>query len=117
MYRYRLNEEKAKSMIYVTDVGQQQHFDMVFKTGKRAGWLSTDDNACLKASHMGFGLVLGDDKKRFRTRSSEVVRLADLLDEAKSRCKTTLIERGKGDEWTEEELEQTAEAIGYGAVK
>lgn len=43
---------------------------------------------------MGFGLVLGDDKKRFRTRSSEVVRLADLLDEAKSRCKTTLIERG-----------------------
>lgn len=24
---------------------------------------------------------------------------------------------GKGDEWTEEELEQTAEAIGYGAVK
>ncbi|KAM3712291.1 hypothetical protein ACB098_01G171800 [Castanea mollissima] len=114
---YRLNEEKAEWMIYVTDVGQQQHFDMVFKAAKRAGWLSTDDNAYPKASHVGFGLVLGDDKKRFRTRSSEVVRLADLLDEAKSRCKTTLIERGKGDEWTEEELEQTAEAIGYGAVK
>ncbi|KAK4601823.1 hypothetical protein RGQ29_011083 [Quercus rubra] len=114
---YRLNEEKAEWIIYVTDVGQQQHFDMVFKAAKRAGWLSTDDNAYPKASHVGFGLVLGDDKKRFRTRSSEVVRLADLLDEAKSRCKTTLIERGKGDEWTEEELEQTAEALGYGAVK
>lgn len=24
---------------------------------------------------------------------------------------------GKAEEWTEEELEQTAEAIGYGAVK
>ncbi|KAK9988649.1 hypothetical protein SO802_028888, partial [Lithocarpus litseifolius] len=111
---YRLNEEKAEWMIYVTDVGQQRHFDMVFKAAKRAGWLSTDDNACPKASHVGFGLVLGDYKKRFRTRSSEVVRLADLLDEAKSRCKTTLIERGEGDEWTEEEIEQTAEAIGYG---
>lgn len=31
MYRYRLNEEKAEWIIYVTDVGQQQHFDMVFK--------------------------------------------------------------------------------------
>ena len=31
IYRYRLNEEKAEWMIYVTDVGQQQHFDMVFK--------------------------------------------------------------------------------------
>lgn len=31
MYRYRLNEEKAEWVIYVTDVGQQQHFDMVFR--------------------------------------------------------------------------------------
>lgn len=30
MYRYRLNEEKSEWIIYVTDVGQQQHFDMVF---------------------------------------------------------------------------------------
>lgn len=30
-YRYRLNEEKAEWIIYVTDVGQQQHFDMFFK--------------------------------------------------------------------------------------
>lgn len=29
--RYRLNEEKAEWIIYVTDVGQQQHFDMVFR--------------------------------------------------------------------------------------
>lgn len=43
---------------------------------------------------MGFGLVLGEDGKRFRTRSTEVVRLVDLLDEAKNRCKAALIERG-----------------------
>ncbi|XP_041006322.1 arginine--tRNA ligase, chloroplastic/mitochondrial-like isoform X2 [Juglans microcarpa x Juglans regia] len=29
---YRLNEEKAEWIIYLTDVGQQQHFDMVFRT-------------------------------------------------------------------------------------
>uniref|UniRef100_A0A2N9HSU0 arginine--tRNA ligase n=1 Tax=Fagus sylvatica TaxID=28930 RepID=A0A2N9HSU0_FAGSY len=114
---YRVHEEKAEWMIYVTDVGQQLHFEMVFKAAKRAGWLSTDDNAYPKASHVAFGLVLGEDGKRFRTRNTEVVRLVDLLDEAKSRSKATLIERGKDEEWTEEELEQTAEAVGYGAVK
>ncbi len=31
--RYRLNEEAAQWIIYVTDVGQSQHFDMFFKVG------------------------------------------------------------------------------------
>ncbi|EEF48160.1 arginine--tRNA ligase, chloroplastic/mitochondrial isoform X2 [Ricinus communis] len=114
---YRLNEEKAEWIIYVTDVGQQQHFDMVFKAAKRASWLPADDSMFPKASHVGFGLVLGDDGKRFRTRATEVVRLVDLLDEAKTRSKAVLVERGKAEEWTEQELEQIAEAIGYGAVK
>ncbi|XP_074273742.1 arginine--tRNA ligase, chloroplastic/mitochondrial-like isoform X2 [Silene latifolia] len=114
---YRLNEEKAEWIIYVTDVGQREHFEMFFHAAKQAGWLSGDDNAYPKVNHVGFGLVLGEDGKRFRTRSSEVVRLVDLLDEAKIRSKQALIERGKAAEWTEDELEQTAEAVGYGAVK
>eukprot|EP00252_Welwitschia_mirabilis_P017985 TRINITY_DN4011_c0_g1_i2.p1 TRINITY_DN4011_c0_g1~~TRINITY_DN4011_c0_g1_i2.p1 ORF type:complete len:592 (+),score=132.11 TRINITY_DN4011_c0_g1_i2:303-2078(+) len=115
---YRLNEEKAQWIVYVTDVGQQLHFDMVFSAAKLAGWLpSSNDAVYPKARHVGFGLVLGSDGKRFRTRSSEVVRLVDLLDEAKTRSKQELIERGREDEWTPEELEHAAEAIGYGAVK
>ncbi|KAI8553716.1 hypothetical protein RHMOL_Rhmol05G0038000 [Rhododendron molle] len=114
---YRLNEEKAEWMIYVTDVGQREHFEMLFTAAKRAGWLPPGDNSYPKANHVGFGLVLGEDGKRFRTRSTEVVKLVDLLDEAKSRCKAALVERGKAEQWTEEELEQTAEAVGYGAVK
>ncbi|XP_031385747.1 arginine--tRNA ligase, cytoplasmic-like isoform X2 [Punica granatum] len=114
---YRLNEEKAEWIIYVTDVGQSQHFEMVFKAAKRAGWLPADNNSYPRANHVGFGLVLGEDGKRFRTRNTEVVRLVDLLDEAKTRSKAALIERGKDKEWTEDELEQTAEAVGYGAVK
>ncbi|KAF5748527.1 arginine--tRNA ligase cytoplasmic-like isoform X2 [Tripterygium wilfordii] len=115
--QYRLNEERAEWIIYVTDVGQQQHFDMVFKAAKRAGWLPDDGNRYPKTSHVGFGLVLGEDGKRFRTRSSEVVRLVDLLDEAKARSKEALNVRGKDKEWTKEVLEHTAEAVGYGAVK
>ncbi|KAL2928995.1 Arginine--tRNA ligase chloroplastic/mitochondrial [Bienertia sinuspersici] len=114
---YRLNEEKAEWIIYVTDVGQREHFEMFFHAAKSAGWLPSDDNKYPKVNHVGFGLVLGEDGKRFRTRSSEVVRLVDLLDEAKNRSKEALIERGKDKEWSEEQLSQTAEAVGYGAVK
>jgi arginyl-tRNA synthetase len=41
-------------------------------------------------SHVGFGLVLGEDGKKFKTRSGDVVRLVELLDEAKSRCADTI---------------------------
>ncbi|EOA34029.1 hypothetical protein CARUB_v10021527mg [Capsella rubella] len=114
---YRLNEEKAEWIIYVTDIGQQQHFNMFFKAARKAGWLPDNDQTYPRVSHVGFGLVLGADNKRFRTRATEVVRLADLLDEAKTRSKDALIERGKDKEWTLEELDQTAEAVGYGALK
>ncbi|CAN8325992.1 unnamed protein product [Cochlearia groenlandica] len=114
---YRLNEEKAEWIIYVTDVGQKQHFDMFFKAARKAGWLPESDKAYPRVDHVDFGLVLGEDGKRFRTRATDVVRLVDLLDEAKTRSKTALIDRGKDKEWTSDELDQTAEAIGYGAVK
>ncbi|KAM0948127.1 putative arginine--tRNA ligase [Dioscorea sansibarensis] len=119
---FRLNVEKADWIIYVTDVGQSLHFSMVFSAAKRAGWLPDSNiKAFPKTNHVGFGLVLGSDGKRFRTRSSEVVRLVELLDEAKTRSKAELLkhleESGKLAEWTDEELEKTAEAIGYGAVK
>ncbi|KAI5442067.1 hypothetical protein KIW84_011217, partial [Lathyrus oleraceus] len=84
---------------------------------RRAGWLPKDPNEYPICTHVGFGLVLGDDGKRFRSRSSETVRLVDLLDEAKRRCKVALLEPDNAKEWTEEEIEKTSEAIGYGAVK
>jgi len=94
---------------------------MFFSAARRAGWLPAAGNSYPKANHVGFGLVLGSDGKRFRTRSSEVIRLAELLDEAKDRSKEELRARlkdnGKLAEWTDEELEETAEAVGYGAIK
>eukprot|EP00250_Pteridium_aquilinum_P012236 c20590_g1_i2 orf=786-2864(-) len=114
---YRLNEQKAEWIVYVTDVGQSLHFDMFFSAARLAGWLPSDVKKVPKTTHVGFGLVLGLDGKRFRTRSTEVVKLADLLDEAKTRSKQGLIDRGRQDEWEADELDQAAEALGYGAVK
>jgi len=40
-------------------------------------------------SHVTFGVVLGEDKKKFKTRSGDTVKLIELLDEGKktkSKC-------------------------------
>jgi len=66
-----------------------------FQAFRRAGWLPKDENEFPKCTHVGFGLVLGEDGKRFRSRSSDTIRLVELLDEAKKRCKASLLERGK----------------------
>ena len=49
----------------------------------------------------------------------QTVRLADLLDEAKNRCKTSLETRAKekGLPIDPEEIEKTASIMGYAAVK
>lgn len=71
--RQRTVEEKADWIIVVTDIGQAGHFDMIFKAARMAGWLPpAGEGSHPRVDHVGFGLVLGDDGKRFRTRSSEV---------------------------------------------
>jgi arginyl-tRNA synthetase len=66
----------------------------MLQAARMAGWLpEPKEKKFPKTSHVGFDLVLGADGKRFRTRSTEVVRLGDLLDEAKSRSKSELVQR------------------------
>ena len=83
---YRLFEKKADWIIYITDAGQAPHFYMVFDAARAAGWVTNNQ----QLDHIGFGVVCGDDGKRFKTRSSETVRLIDLLNAAKDRMKTSL---------------------------
>ena len=81
---------------YSDEIKNVRHsLQFFFQAFRRAGWLPNHENEFPKCTHIGFGLVLGEDGKRFRTRSSETVRLVELLDEAKRRCKASLLERGK----------------------
>ena len=51
---------------------QSGHFRLVFGAARKAGILPPEGEPGPRVTHVGFGLVLGDDGKRFRTRSSEV---------------------------------------------
>lgn len=56
----------------MTDEGQSGHFKLVFGAGKRAGIIPAEKPP--RIDHVGFGLVLGQDGKRIRTRDSGAVR-------------------------------------------
>eukprot|EP00439_Symbiodinium_sp_Y106_P028342 s47_g3.t1 len=116
--QHRINEENANRVIYVIDNGQELHMRMVFSAAEQAGWLSGG----ARLDFMGFGLVQGQDGKKFKTRSGEVVRLRDLLDEAADRSEVELRKRAENanivlDEEKEARLKQNAESIGVAAVK
>ncbi|HEY8202645.1 MAG TPA: arginine--tRNA ligase [Actinomycetota bacterium] len=108
--RYRVTELGANRIAYVVDARQTQHFAMVFATARMAGWL---DGA--RAEHVVFGAVLGDDGRPFKTRSGEMPRLADLLDEAVRRAADVVAV--KSPDLSPEEAQRVAEVVGIGAVK
>ena len=88
--QFRLGKLAGERLIYVTDLGQREHFEMIFAAAKRAGWLTTQ-----KAEHMGFGVILGEDGKKFKTRGGKTIRLVDLLDEARDKALSQLKSREK----------------------
>merc|ERR1711872_689230 len=87
--RQRVDEEKADWLIYVTDAGQATHFQSVFACAERAGYVPKG----VRLDHVGFGVVLGEDKKKFKTRSGDTVRLVELLDEGLKRSLDKLKEK------------------------
>jgi len=106
--------EKADRVLYVTDAGQSQHFEMVFAAAKKANMVP--DSASLE--HVPFGLVQGEDGKKFATRSGDTVRLKDLLDEAIRIAGEDVRSRMDDPEGElTEELKGVAEKVGIGAVK
>lgn len=109
--RYRIDQLAAKRLIYVTDSRQIQHFAMVFQTLREAEWAGDD----VMLEHVPFGMVLGPDRKPFKTRSGETVKLEDLLDEATRRAQEVV--RSKNTELDAEQVRELAGPIGIGAVK
>ncbi|MGD1932874.1 MAG: arginine--tRNA ligase [Leptolyngbyaceae cyanobacterium] len=113
--RQRTQQEQAQRILYVVDVGQASHFTQVFQVAAKAGWIPDD----VELAHVPFGLVQGEDGKKFKTRSGETVRLQDLLDEAISRARVDLETRiaAEGRDETTDFIQSVAETVGIGAVK
>nr|XP_020139276.1 arginine--tRNA ligase, cytoplasmic [Microcebus murinus] len=112
--KQRLFEEKADMIIYVVDSGQSVHFQTIFAAAQMIGWY---DPKVTRVTHAGFGVVLGEDKKKFKTRSGETVRLIDLLEEGLKRSMDKLKEKERDKVLTAEELKAAQTSVAYGCIK
>ncbi len=111
--KHRVQVEQADRIIYVTDAGQSLHFQMLFVAGRLAGYW---DPLQVRLDHVPFGVVLGADGKKFKTRSGETEKLIDLLTEAVLRARTVLEEK-VGDNLSSAEKDQLAQVLGIDSVK
>lgn len=105
-------------IIYVTDIGQEFHFKLVFAGGALAGYY--DPNIC-KPEHMPFGTVNGEDGKKMKSRSGDTIKLQELLDEGKERALKMFEERlaTSADKVKVDpaKKEETAEKMSISAIK
>lgn len=111
--QYRICEQGIQRAIYVTDIRQAQHFAQVFAAVKKAGWTKSDTIL----EHIGYGMILGEDRKPFKTRDGNTVRLKDVLQEAIDRARSTLVANERSVNLSPSEIDQTAKIIGLAAVK
>lgn len=119
---HRLFIMRADWIVYITDLGQETHFHMIFDAAEQAGWHRPPVTRC---DHIGFGVVQGEDKKKFKTRSGETVKLVDLLDEAIERAageikaRVAQQEESGGEVFLKDPQEQkdAAEKLGIAAVR
>jgi len=112
--KYRVHEMHADWVVYVTDAGQMQHFKSFLACARKAGIY---DPEAVRVDHVMFGMVLGEDNKKFKTRSGDTVRLVSLLEEGVGRVDAILQERGRAQELSEEELSLVKDAVAYGCIK
>ncbi|WP_213358043.1 arginine--tRNA ligase [Chlamydiifrater phoenicopteri] len=109
--RYRIETDRADKIIIVTDSGQSLHFNLVAATALAAGYLPSEKSF----THVGFGLVLDTQGKKFKTRSGESIKLIDLLLTAINKAMAILLERDSS--ITPEEAQRKAQILGINAVK
>ncbi len=116
--KQRSLEEKADRIIVVTDAGQSTHFKMIYAVCIKAGYL--DPEKC-EFNHVPFGLVLGPDGKKFKTREGETEKLIDLLNGAVEKASELLEQRQKAlpeeEKLSATEKSRLAKILGINAIK
>ena len=111
----RVKEYAPERIIYVTDARQQLHFKQWFNIAGKMGHTA-------KLVHVPFGLM-SYQGKAISTREGNLIKLDDLLSEAKRRSLEIVLARKDGEADVaartapSAEDEKLAEQIGFGAVK
>ena len=96
--------------LYVVANEQVLHFEQLFATVQKMRMQGIPELA-----HVKFGLVLGEDGKKFSTREGNAVPLQTIIDEVITRARGVV--RAKNSALTDDEVEAIARVVGIGALK
>ena len=108
--KFRKDNYDINKIIYLTDERQQDHFKQFFKITEMMGWE-------IEKHHIWFGIMRFADGV-FSSRKGNVIRLEQLLDEAKRRAYEIVESKNeKNNNLTSEEKENIAEVVGVSSVK
>lgn len=112
--RYRMLDHNPQEILYVTDSRQSQHFEMLFKSADKMGWMP-HNKFFSNLKHVPFGSILGKDGKPFKTREGEAVGLMEVYNEAVD--KATSLTKEKHPHWDDSEIQKIAKALALAALK
>jgi len=120
--RFRVQELQSDRVVYVVDARQRDHFKDVFDAAALIGWDRLPDGTKASITHLGFGAVLGKDKRPLKTRSGDNFTLKDLLDEAVERGTAEVTRRSADSNapthgMSATELAAIGDAVGIASVK
>lgn len=107
---YRYDDLKIDKAIYVVDERQSGHFKQIFEISKMLGSPYNYDK-----EHVAFGIMRFGDGLIFSSREGNVIRLTDLLDEAKVNVRKLVID--KNPDLSEDEIDNLSEKIAVAAIK
>jgi len=109
--RYRIGMLGAQRLLYVTGAEQTLHFQQLFAVARKAGFAPQH----VSLEHVAFGMMLGHDRRRFRTRQGGTVKLMDLLTEAVDKAYELV--SAKSPHLPDADRREIARVVGIGAVK
>ncbi len=108
--KFRVKKFKPDLILYAVGSEQGFYFSQLFKAVKKLDFAKK-----AKLTHVNFGLLLGEDLKKFSTRAGRHVSLEGLIKESIDRARKIAEEKQPG--ISKSDKEKIAKIVGVGAVK
>lgn len=109
--KYRCQKLKADRIIYYVDSRQKMHFKQILNISKKAGYISKKT----EIEHHILGMILGKDKKPFKSRSGKTIHLVKFIE--KGIKKTYNFIQKKNKKIKKNELKSIILPIAIGSIK
>ncbi len=112
---YRLKKYKPAKIVYEIGNEQELHFKQLFSIAKSDFMPELKEAQNTELTHVGHGLVLGEDGKKLSTRAGKTIFMEEVIEEAVE--KTRKIIEEKNPDLSTKEKDKIAKVVAIGALK